>query len=99
MESARSFGVAIIPWGPLAGGLLTGKCDRDGGGAGRCQWQGQLRSLGDAVDVGHHRPREEAGRREGLLTVAIRVGVVRRAARRDSRRTTSTRSTRSYRRA
>jgi aryl-alcohol dehydrogenase-like predicted oxidoreductase len=37
MESARSFGVAIIPWGPLAGGLLTGKYDRDGGGAGRCQ--------------------------------------------------------------
>jgi aryl-alcohol dehydrogenase-like predicted oxidoreductase len=33
IPAARSFGVAIIPWGPLCGGLLTGKYDRDGGGA------------------------------------------------------------------
>lgn len=33
IPAARSFGWAIIPWGPLCGGLLTGKYDRDGGGA------------------------------------------------------------------
>lgn len=38
IPAARSFGTAIIPWGPLAGGLLTGKYERDGSGAvGR--WQ------------------------------------------------------------
>jgi aryl-alcohol dehydrogenase-like predicted oxidoreductase len=36
IPAARSFGIAIIPWGPLCGGLLTGKYERDGGGeAGR----------------------------------------------------------------
>jgi aryl-alcohol dehydrogenase-like predicted oxidoreductase len=33
IPAARSFGMAVIPWGPLAGGLLTGKYERDGGGA------------------------------------------------------------------
>jgi aryl-alcohol dehydrogenase-like predicted oxidoreductase len=38
IPAARSFGVAVIPWGPLCGGLLTGKYERHGGGAdGR--WQ------------------------------------------------------------
>ena len=32
IPAARSFGTAIIPWGPLCGGLLTGKYERDGGG-------------------------------------------------------------------
>jgi aryl-alcohol dehydrogenase-like predicted oxidoreductase len=36
IPAARSFGMAVIPWGPLCGGLLTGKYERDGGGeAGR----------------------------------------------------------------
>jgi aryl-alcohol dehydrogenase-like predicted oxidoreductase len=33
IPAARSFGMAVIPWGPLCGGLLTGKYERDGGGA------------------------------------------------------------------
>jgi aryl-alcohol dehydrogenase-like predicted oxidoreductase len=33
IPAARSFGVAVIPWGPLCGGLLTGKYERGGGGA------------------------------------------------------------------
>jgi aryl-alcohol dehydrogenase-like predicted oxidoreductase len=36
IPAAQSFGIAVIPWGPLCGGLLTGKYERDGGGeAGR----------------------------------------------------------------
>jgi aryl-alcohol dehydrogenase-like predicted oxidoreductase len=31
IPAARSFGLAVIPWGPLCGGLLTGKYDRDHG--------------------------------------------------------------------
>ncbi len=39
LPAARSFGLAVIPWGPLCGGLLTGKYDRDSGDTdGR--WQG-----------------------------------------------------------
>jgi aryl-alcohol dehydrogenase-like predicted oxidoreductase len=30
IPAAQSFGMAIIPWGPLCGGLLTGKYDRNG---------------------------------------------------------------------
>jgi len=38
IPAAQSFGLAVIPWGPLCGGLLTGKYDRDEGTAdGR--WQ------------------------------------------------------------
>jgi len=38
IPAARSFGLAILPWGPLCGGLLTGKYQRDQGVAdGR--WQ------------------------------------------------------------
>ena len=29
IPAARSFGLAVIPWGPLAGGLLSGKYRRD----------------------------------------------------------------------
>jgi aryl-alcohol dehydrogenase-like predicted oxidoreductase len=29
IPAARSFGLGVIPWGPLAGGLLTGKYGRD----------------------------------------------------------------------
>ncbi len=36
--AAKSFGLAIIPWGPLCGGLLTGKYDREQGDAGG-RWQ------------------------------------------------------------
>ncbi len=39
LPAARSFGMAVMPWGPLCGGLLTGKYDRDSGDPdGR--WQG-----------------------------------------------------------
>jgi len=39
IPAAQSFGLAIIPWGPLCGGLLTGKYRRDQGDPdGR--WQG-----------------------------------------------------------
>jgi aryl-alcohol dehydrogenase-like predicted oxidoreductase len=31
IPAARSFGLAVIPWGPLCGGLLTGKYRRDQG--------------------------------------------------------------------
>ncbi len=31
IPAARSFGLAILPWGPLCGGLLTGKYQRDQG--------------------------------------------------------------------
>ena len=31
IPAARSFGLAVIPWGPLCGGLLTGKYDRSQG--------------------------------------------------------------------
>ncbi len=38
IPAAQSFGLAVIPWGPLCGGLLTGKYRRDQGDAdGR--WQ------------------------------------------------------------
>ncbi len=38
IPAAQSFGLAVIPWGPLCGGLLTGKYQRDKGDAdGR--WQ------------------------------------------------------------
>jgi aryl-alcohol dehydrogenase-like predicted oxidoreductase len=39
IPAARSFGLAVIPWGPLCGGLLTGKYDRDQG-ASDGRWQG-----------------------------------------------------------
>jgi aryl-alcohol dehydrogenase-like predicted oxidoreductase len=39
LPAARSFGLAVMPWGPLCGGLLTGKYSRDDqSAAGR--WQG-----------------------------------------------------------
>ena len=39
IPAAQSFGLAVIPWGPLCGGLLTGKYSReDQSAAGR--WQG-----------------------------------------------------------
>lgn len=31
IPAAESFGLAVIPWGPLCGGLLTGKYERDAG--------------------------------------------------------------------
>jgi aryl-alcohol dehydrogenase-like predicted oxidoreductase len=46
IPAARSFGTAIIPWGPLCGGLLTGKYDRDGGGDADARWQGGKDNVG-----------------------------------------------------
>lgn len=39
IPAAQSFGLAVIPWGPLCGGLLTGKYQRDQG-ASDGRWQG-----------------------------------------------------------
>ncbi|MBN1239101.1 MAG: aldo/keto reductase [Gammaproteobacteria bacterium] len=39
LPAARSFGIAVIPWGPLCGGLLTGKYRRDDQSA-EGRWQG-----------------------------------------------------------
>jgi aryl-alcohol dehydrogenase-like predicted oxidoreductase len=58
IPAARSFGMAVIPWGPLAGGLLTGKYERDGGGA-EGRWRGGKDNAGrettamawDAIDL------------------------------------------------
>ncbi|HEX5586866.1 MAG TPA: aldo/keto reductase [Acidimicrobiia bacterium] len=58
IPAAQSFGTAIIPWGPLCGGLLSGKYERDGGGdAGR--WSDGKDNMGreatpqawDAIDL------------------------------------------------
>ena len=38
IPAAQSFGLAVIPWGPLCGGLLTGKYSRDQGVEG-ARWQ------------------------------------------------------------
>jgi aryl-alcohol dehydrogenase-like predicted oxidoreductase len=38
IPAAQSFGLAVIPWGPLCGGLLTGKYQRDQSVAG-ARWQ------------------------------------------------------------
>ena len=38
IPAAQSFGLAVIPWGPLCGGLLTGKYDREQGAA-EGRWQ------------------------------------------------------------
>lgn len=39
LPAAQSFGLAVIPWGPLCGGLLTGKYRRDDVSA-EGRWQG-----------------------------------------------------------
>jgi aryl-alcohol dehydrogenase-like predicted oxidoreductase len=39
IPAAQTFGLAIIPWGPLCGGLLTGKYQRDHGDP-EGRWQG-----------------------------------------------------------
>ena len=39
LPAARSFGIGVIPWGPLCGGLLTGKYRRDDVSA-EGRWQG-----------------------------------------------------------
>ncbi len=45
IPAAQTFGLAVIPWGPLCGGLLTGKYDRTGAEAtGR--WQGGKDNFG-----------------------------------------------------
>lgn len=45
IPASQSFGLAVIPWGPLCGGLLTGKYDRDSGAAdGR--WQNGVDNAG-----------------------------------------------------
>ncbi len=39
IPAAQSFGLAILPWGPLCGGLLSGKYDREKGDP-EGRWQG-----------------------------------------------------------
>ncbi|MFO0690461.1 MAG: aldo/keto reductase [Myxococcota bacterium] len=48
IPAAQSFGLAVLAWGPLCGGLLTGKYDRDrGDAAGR--WQDGRDAFGRQV--------------------------------------------------
>ncbi|MEC9345375.1 MAG: aldo/keto reductase [Pseudomonadota bacterium] len=58
IPAAQSFGLAILPWGPLCGGLLTGKYDRDKGDAegrwqdGKDNWNREATSLAfDVIDM------------------------------------------------
>ncbi|HEX5421692.1 MAG TPA: aldo/keto reductase, partial [Gammaproteobacteria bacterium] len=48
LPAARSFGLAVIPWGPLCGGLLTGKYRRDDQSA-EGRWQGGKDNFNRAV--------------------------------------------------
>ena len=54
IPAAQTFGMAIIPWGPLCGGLLTGKYRQDAGPAdGRWQdGKGQCQSRSHAAGLG-----------------------------------------------
>lgn len=45
LPAARSFGTAVIPWGPLCGGLLSGKYNRDSG-VPDGRWQGGKDNVG-----------------------------------------------------
>jgi aryl-alcohol dehydrogenase-like predicted oxidoreductase len=48
LPAAQSFGVGVITWGPICGGLLSGKYRRDNlGAAGR--WQGGKDNFGRPV--------------------------------------------------
>ncbi len=66
LPAARSFGLAVIPWGPLCGGLLTGKYDRDTGDA-EGRWQGGKDNFNrratdqawQAIDALRHMAREK----------------------------------------
>jgi aryl-alcohol dehydrogenase-like predicted oxidoreductase len=58
IPAARSFGLAILPWGPLCGGLLTGKYRRDEGDpdgrwqAGKDNFQREATPLAwDVIDL------------------------------------------------
>ncbi len=48
LPAARSFGLAVIPWGPLCGGLLTGKYRREDQSA-QGRWQGGKDNFGRAI--------------------------------------------------
>jgi len=48
LPAAQSFGIAVIPWGPLCGGLLTGKYKRDDLSA-EGRWQGGKDNFGRPV--------------------------------------------------
>ncbi len=48
LPAAQSFGVAVIPWGPLCGGLLTGKYTRDNTSV-EGRWQGGKDNFGRPV--------------------------------------------------
>ena len=48
LPAAQSFGVAVIPWGPLCGGLLTGKYRREDTSA-EGRWQGGKDNFDRAV--------------------------------------------------
>jgi aryl-alcohol dehydrogenase-like predicted oxidoreductase len=48
IPAARSFGLAVLPWGPLCGGLLTGKYRRDDQSA-EGRWRGGKDNFGRPV--------------------------------------------------
>ena len=77
IPAAQSFGLAVIPWGPLCGGLITGKYDREQGAA-EGRWQDGKDNAGrrateqgwDLVDL----LREIAGEKScSMSQVALRL--------------------------
>jgi len=67
IPAAQSFGMAVIPWGPLCGGLLTGKYDRNQIDA-EGRWQGGKDNFGrqatpltwDLIDLLREMAREKS---------------------------------------
>jgi aryl-alcohol dehydrogenase-like predicted oxidoreductase len=51
LPAAQSFGIGVISWGPLCGGLLTGKYRRDNQNA-KGRWQGGSDNFGRPVTPG-----------------------------------------------
>ena len=84
LPAARTFGIAVIPWGPLGGGLLSGRYQR-----GEPLPRGRsLRAQSTPTGASHrrrlrHNRRAHADRPgERLQSLAARPGLVRAAARR-----------------
>src|SRR5690606_7167353 len=85
LPAAQSFGVAVIPWGPLCGGALDRQVSargrrRRGPLAGR---QGQLRPPRHRQGFRRHRGGRRAGAGEGLHALPASAPVARGTARRD----------------
>jgi aryl-alcohol dehydrogenase-like predicted oxidoreductase len=50
LPACRAYGVGVIPWGPLAGGLLAGTADQADGGRRQGEWmQGERQKYGSQL--------------------------------------------------